>query len=131
MCVCVCELNCSVVSNSVTSGTIAFQVALSMEFSRQGYWRGLPFPTPRGSLQQRNWTSVSCVSYNGRQILYQLHHLESSVYLSIYLSIYIYVYIYSICVCVCIYILYMCVYIYIEYVCVCVYIYSIRVCVYI
>ena len=29
-----------------TPWTIAYQASLSMEFSRQGYWRGLPFPTP-------------------------------------------------------------------------------------
>ena len=29
-----------------TSLTIAFQVSLSMEFSRQEYWSGLPFPSP-------------------------------------------------------------------------------------
>ena len=26
--------------------TIAYQAPLSMEFSRQGYWSGLPFPSP-------------------------------------------------------------------------------------
>ena len=29
-----------------TPWTIAFQAALSMEFSRQEYWSGLPLPTP-------------------------------------------------------------------------------------
>ena len=28
-------------------GTLAHQAPLSMEFSRQEYWNGLPFPTPR------------------------------------------------------------------------------------
>ena len=37
---------CSVVSNSVSPWTVAQQAPLSMEFSRQEYWRGLPFPTP-------------------------------------------------------------------------------------
>ena len=37
---------CSVVSNSVTPWTVAYQVPLSMEFSRQEYWSGFPFPTP-------------------------------------------------------------------------------------
>ena len=43
-----CVLNCSVVSNSffVTSWTIAHQASLSMEFSSQEYWSGLPFPIP-------------------------------------------------------------------------------------
>ena len=33
-------------SNSVTPCTVACQAPLSMEFSRQEYWRGLPFPFP-------------------------------------------------------------------------------------
>ena len=30
-----------------TSSTVAHQVPLSKEFSRQEHWNGLPFPTPR------------------------------------------------------------------------------------
>ena len=30
----------------VTPWTVAYQVPPSMEFSRQGYWSGLPFPSP-------------------------------------------------------------------------------------
>ena len=37
----------SVVSDSVTPWTIAHQTPLSMGFSRQEYWSGLPFPSPR------------------------------------------------------------------------------------
>ena len=37
----------SVVSNSVTPWTVICQAPLSMEFSRQEYWSGLPFPSPR------------------------------------------------------------------------------------
>ena len=44
--VCVCTCVCSAVSDSVTSWTIACQAPLSMEFSRQEYWRELLFPTP-------------------------------------------------------------------------------------
>ena len=29
-----------------TAWTVAHQAPLSMEFSRQEYWRGYPFPTP-------------------------------------------------------------------------------------
>ena len=36
----------SVVSDSVIPWTIASQDLLSMGFSRQGYWSGLPFPSP-------------------------------------------------------------------------------------
>ena len=34
--------------DSVTLGTVALQAPLSMEFSRQVYWSGLPFPSPGG-----------------------------------------------------------------------------------
>ena len=39
---------CSVTQSClfVTPWTIARQVPLSMEFSRQEYWSGLPFPSP-------------------------------------------------------------------------------------
>ena len=30
----------------VTLWTVAYQAPLSMGFSRQGYWSGLPFPSP-------------------------------------------------------------------------------------
>ena len=30
----------------MTPGTVARQIPLSMEFSRQEYWSGLPFPPP-------------------------------------------------------------------------------------
>ena len=36
----------SVVSDSVTPWTVAYKASLSMEFSRQEYWSGLPFPSP-------------------------------------------------------------------------------------
>ena len=43
---CCAVLSHSVVSNSVTSCTIACQAPLSMEFSRPEYWSGLPCPSP-------------------------------------------------------------------------------------
>ena len=39
-------LSCSDISDSVTLCTVALQASLSMEFSRQEYWSGLPFPSP-------------------------------------------------------------------------------------
>ena len=33
-------------SNFVTPQMVAWQAPLSMEFRKQEYWRGLPFPTP-------------------------------------------------------------------------------------
>ena len=38
-------LSHSVVFDSVTPWTVAYQNPLSMEFSRQEYWSRLPFPT--------------------------------------------------------------------------------------
>ena len=38
--------SCSVVSDSATPWTAAYQDSLSMGFSRQEYWSGLPFPSP-------------------------------------------------------------------------------------
>ena len=40
------SVSCSVMSDSVIPQTVACQAPLSMEFSRQGYWSGLPFPSP-------------------------------------------------------------------------------------
>ena len=89
----------------VTLWTVARQAPLSMGFSRQGYWSGLPFPSPgylpdllssvHGILQARileqvsissskrsswprDWTCVSCISCIGRRILYHcaLGHLS-------------------------------------------------------
>ena len=39
----------SVVSDSAMPRTVAHQASLSMEFSRQEYWSGVPFP-PTGDL---------------------------------------------------------------------------------
>ena len=45
VCMCVCE-SLSCVRLFATLWTIACQASLSMEFSRQEYWSGLPFPSP-------------------------------------------------------------------------------------
>ena len=46
----------------VTPWAVAHQAPLSMEFSRQEYWSGLPFPSfPRGSSQPRDQTWVSWI----------------------------------------------------------------------
>ena len=47
VCVCVCvHLSFSHVQLFAIPWTIACQASLSMEFSRQEYWSGLPFPNP-------------------------------------------------------------------------------------
>ena len=38
----------SVVSDSLTPWTVAYQAPLSMDLSRQEFWSGLPFPSPGG-----------------------------------------------------------------------------------
>ena len=56
----------------VTPWTVAHQAPVSMEFSRQEYWSGLPLPSPGDLLRDR--TRVSCTA---RQILYHLTHQGS------------------------------------------------------
>ena len=51
--------------------TMARQAPLSMGFSRQGYWSGLPFPSP-GDLHDPGIEPASPVSPTLRQILYLL-----------------------------------------------------------
>ena len=50
VCVCVCVCVCGVLSCVPTlcdpMDCVVHQAPLSMEFSRQGYWSGLSFPTP-------------------------------------------------------------------------------------
>ena len=63
VCVCVCVSVCmcvshSVVSNSVTPWTVAPQVPLSKEFSRQEYWSGLPFPYPYSPIKRNKLSQL-------------------------------------------------------------------------
>ena len=51
----------SVMSDSATPWTVACQAPLSMKFSRQEYWSGLPFPTA-GDLLDPGIELVSPVS---------------------------------------------------------------------
>ena len=69
-----CLLSCfSLAQLCVTPLTVARQAPLSMGFSRQEYWRGLPCPPPhQGILRTQGWnppllTSPALVS---RQVLY-------------------------------------------------------------
>ena len=43
-CICMYVLSC--VQLFAIPGTVTHQASLSIEFSRQVYWSGLPFPTP-------------------------------------------------------------------------------------
>ena len=69
-------LLCSVASNSVTAWTVAHQAPLSLEFSKQEYWSGLPFSTP-GDLPHPG-IETSFVSLLQWQVdSLPLHHLGS------------------------------------------------------
>ena len=68
MCVCVCVRTRSVMSEYfVTPWTIAHQAPLSMGFSRQKYWSGLPCPSPADLPDPGSQSCISCI---GRQILF-------------------------------------------------------------
>ena len=69
-----CTKSLSHVRLSVTPWTVAYQAPLSMGFSRQEYWSGLPCPPPEESSQPSNRSQVSYVSCIGRQVLYHLLH---------------------------------------------------------
>ena len=58
----------SVLSNSATpQTTVTRQAPLSLGFSRQEYWSGLPFPTPEDIPKDRTWVLLRC-----RQTLLQV-----------------------------------------------------------
>ena len=61
VCFCVCVQSLSHVQLFVTPWIAAHQVPLSMGFSRQEYWSGLPFPPP-GELLDPGIEPVSSVS---------------------------------------------------------------------
>ena len=70
--------------NSVTPWTAACLFPLSMGFSRQEYWRGLPCPP--GDLHQPGIKSMShYVSCVGRMVLYHQHPLGSLVLGSLFI----------------------------------------------
>ena len=52
-----------------TPWTVTQQAPISMEFSRQEYWSGLPFPSP-GDVPDPETEPTSCISCVGRQIPY-------------------------------------------------------------
>ena len=59
--VCVCVLLLSCVQFFATLWTVAHQGSLSMDFSREEYWSGLPFPTP-GDLPDPGIQTMTLVS---------------------------------------------------------------------
>ena len=70
---CACEVTLitySHCSRFVTPWTVAHQAPLSLGFSRQEYWSGLPFSSPGGSSPPRHQTCIFCISCIGRRVLY-------------------------------------------------------------
>ena len=68
----------SVVFNSLQPHRLALQAPLSMGFSRQKYWSGLPFPSP-GDLPDPGIESRSHVSYTGKC---RRHSITSTIWKS-------------------------------------------------
>ena len=58
--ICVC-VSCLVVSDSCNPIDCAHQAPLSMGFSRQEHWSGLPFPSPKGTIERKKVKSLSHV----------------------------------------------------------------------
>ena len=89
-----CVVSHSVVSHSATLWTVAHQAPLSMGFSRQEHWSGLPFPPLQGIflIQRSNLCFyVPCI---GRRVLYHLRHLGSPYTTSMYIYLHMF-YIYT------------------------------------
>ena len=61
---------------SATPWTVAFQVPPSMEFSRQDYWSGLPYPPP-GDLPD---PGIEPGLLHYKQMLYHLRHQGSQAW---------------------------------------------------
>ena len=70
-------------SDSATLWTSANQAPLSMGFSRQEYWSGLPFSPSRQSSQPRDRTHLFCISCIGRRFLKCKEHegIDNTVWL--------------------------------------------------
>ena len=80
----------SVVSDSATPWTVACQIPLSMGFSRQEYWSGLPLPSP-GDLPHPEEPESLALQANalpseppGKSFLYGcgVYHLKFTIVLS-------------------------------------------------
>ena len=64
VCVCVCALGLGLVQCIATLWSVACQASLSLGFSQEEYWSGLPFPLP-GGLPDPEIESVSPLSSGG------------------------------------------------------------------
>ena len=61
---------------------VAHQAPPSIEFSRQEYWSGLPFPSPLYSV--RNYIQYLVITYNGKYVvkeyIYYMYNNHFAVY---------------------------------------------------
>ena len=75
---CVCVLSCDPLF--ATPWTVAHQAPLSMVFPGQGYWSGLPYPTPGAlphlGMEPKQVFGISSIS---RQILYHCVTWEAHI----------------------------------------------------
>ena len=69
-------------SDFATPWTVAHQAPLSMEFSRQEYWNGLPFPSPGDLLNPRIKPGSLALQAD---FFYHLSHQRSPAKFPIYL----------------------------------------------
>ena len=79
MCACVVCQQLSRVQLFVTPWTVPLQASLSMAFSRQEHWDGLPFPSP-GDVHDPGIGLASLASPALQAVLYQQYMLHTRVY---------------------------------------------------
>ena len=68
---CVCQL-LSCVQLFATPQTVACQIPLSMGFSGQEYWSGLPFPSPKEGMRKIHTILITYKKTNSLKMLYEL-----------------------------------------------------------
>ena len=71
---CVCMLSHSVVSDSVTPWTVAYLGSSVHGIFQANILEWIAMPSSRGSSQLRDGIHISCISFIGSQVLYQLSH---------------------------------------------------------
>ena len=74
---CVCVQSLRRVRLSVTPWTVACQAPLTVKFSRQEYWNGLPFPSPV-DLSNQCFSTVYRLTQGRRLLLTQERHIHPS-----------------------------------------------------
>ena len=92
-------VSCSVLSDSATPWTVAHQASLSMGFSWQEYWSGLPFPSPEdlpdpgieswSPALQADYLSFEIQASPFRRIFLCKNSLRSTCYLGILCVLYL------------------------------------------